>query len=558
MAEDAEDYVRDLEEAVRVLTSENDALTERSEDTLLLGLIAERLGTAREPGHVLQIGLEQVALLKDVPFCACCVMDGHVARVTEAYLSESNRPVGGTEADTRPALQDVLAAGPVQLDDEAWRRYGLQPLAAAAGFVPTAGLAIGYRLQDGTTGFFLFADDRVETRLAQVGVMLRRVAELLAARLDTMHLLDALQAAKQRLEARVAERTSELDAANRELRREMAEQARLADELRQAQKMESVGRLAGGIAHDFNNLLTSILGNVELVLEELNPADPIYEPLTDVRKAGESAAALTRQLLAFSRKQVIEPKRLSVNALIANMQRMLERIIGEDVALETRLSPAAGVVWADAGQIEQVIVNLVVNARDAMPGGGALVVESGVEHFDDAACVRRAGAVPGRYVVLAVHDTGHGMDAETMARMFDPFFTTKPRGTGLGLAMVYGAVTQNRGVIDVTSTVGRGTTFRIYLPESSGTAEPSGQNAPCRGRAGTETILLVEDEALVRDLARRALCGHGYTVLAADSGPEALLLAARHEGPIDLLHFLGKPYTPQTLADKVRDVLDAR
>jgi len=392
----------------------------------------------------------------------------------------------------------------------------------------------------------------------------------------------------------------------RERVRAREQHARLEGELRQAQKMESIGRLAGGVAHDFNNLLTSILGNTEVVLESMNPADPAYAPLTDVMKAGESAASLTRQLLAFSRKQMIEPKVLNLNALIARMERMLQRIIGEDVALETRLREPGSHVHADAGQIEQIVVNLAVNARDAMPDGGQLVLDTSEAQLDEQGCSRYPGATPGRYVVLAVSDTGLGMDEDTRAHVFEPFFTTKTLGTGLGLATVYGAVSQNGGFVGVESEIGRGSTFRIYLPAVADICDLPAAAAQPGLSLGTETILLVEDDAFVRELARRALASHGFTVLTCGSGPEALTMAAQHEGTIDLLltdvvmpgmngrdlalrlaairpglrtlftsgyadrgivhqgllepglNFLPKPYTPQTLAEKVRAVLDAR
>jgi CheY-like chemotaxis protein len=368
--------------------------------------------------------------------------------------------------------------------------------------------------------------------------------------------------------------------------------------------MESVGRLAGGVAHDFNNLLTSILGNVELILESVNPADPIHAPLTDVQRAGQSAASLTRQLLAFSRKQIIAPKLLNLNALLADMERMLKRIIGEDVALETRAYPALPCVCADAGQLEQIVVNLAVNARDAMPAGGHLVLETAEVAVDDECCARHVGTRPGPYVRLAVRDTGSGMDADTKAHLFEPFFTTKPQGTGLGLATVYGAVSQNGGFIEVDSETGQGTVVRIYLPAVSGAAEAT-VAGPVAAARGLETILLVEDEPLVRELARRALVARGYGVIAHASGRDAIEAAARFAGTIELLvtdvvlpgingrelatqlaltrpglrtlftsgytddiighhgvlepgvSFLPKPYTPQALAEKVRSVLDA-
>ena len=393
------------------------------------------------------------------------------------------------------------------------------------------------------------------------------------------------------------------DITERERARE--ERERLEERLQQAQKMESVGRLAGGVAHDFNNLLTVILGNLESILETLNPADPIYQPLTEVQRAGESAASLTRQLLAFSRKQIIAPTIIDLNALLGAMERMLRRIIGEDVELDVRTAPGLSRVRADAGQLEQIIVNLSVNARDAMPSGGRLVIETSDVLVGDATCLTNPAARPGPFVRLAVIDTGAGMTEEEKSKAFEPFFTTKAKGTGLGLAMVYGAVSQHNGFVGLTSDIGRGTTVEVFLPATSdGEGEGALSDAPASA-AGAETIFLVEDNALVRGLTERALSRLGYRVFAFSDGAAALAAAEAFTGAIHLLltdvvmpgmngrelalrlaevrpeartlfasghtadvmlrhgllesglHFIAKPYTPQTLAAKVRAILDA-
>jgi two-component system, cell cycle sensor histidine kinase and response regulator CckA len=918
-----EERVRQLEETIRVLSAENEALAERAEDTLLLGLIAEKVGAATDADAVLDTGLEQLALLKDVPFGACLGLDGCRATVRRAYLAFTDRPFEGAAVDVTPALAEALSAGTVDIASEDWRAYGLDGLIGAVGFVPSSGLAIAYALQEGVSGFFLFAADRPDAPVTKSAMMLNRVVEALTSHLDRIRLLDALKASNQELDRRVAERTEALNAANQKLRQEVAEReradealkvslekyrvlfesfplgvtiadargqileanrmseellgltldeqtqrtivsdawhivdadgaplaaedyasaialreqrtvsgqrmgvmrgdgttvwldvsaapiplegfgvaitygdvtarvaaekalraaeqrhrtlfdhaaegiaihelvrdesgrvvnyrltdinrqyesivgltagevvgrlatdvygtaeppylaefssapltgrplrfetyfapmdkhfsisvapigpngfatiffdvtalrksqqehetlsalvenssefvgmatlegavvyvneagrrlsglardaelsgltvfdfappdwhARIAEhilpavrergiwsgeaavfnrttgavisvditvfvipsretgaplclatvmhdisertrareqrerleaQLRQAQKMESIGRLAGGVAHDFNNLLTSILGNVELALDGVNPSDPMHPFLQDVRTAGESAASLTRQLLAFSRKQIIEPRVLNLNSLLANMERMLRRTIGEDIVLDVHPAEGIGSVRADAGQMEQVVVNLAVNARDAMPDGGRLRIDTENAEVGEDLCLQHPGARPGTYVVLSVSDTGVGMDENTMAQVFEPFFTTKSLGTGLGLATVYGAVAQNGGFIATASTLGRGTTFRIYLPavpEAAQTGETLARETPPRG---TGLILLVEDDPLVRELARRALINFGYTVVACASGPEALETAARLEGDIDLL-----------------------
>ncbi|HKW40295.1 MAG TPA: PAS domain S-box protein [Gemmatimonadales bacterium] len=322
------------------------------------------------------------------------------------------------------------------------------------------------------------------------------------------------------------------------LARDVTAQRHLEEQLRQSQKMEAVGQLAGGIAHDFNNLLTAILGSTQLLLHATPPGDTRREDIEEIRNAGLRAAELTRQLLAFSRRQVLAPKVLELNAVVANMERMLRRLLGEDVELATTLDPDTGAVSADPGQLEQVLLNLAVNARDAMPHGGRLSVNTarftlGEEHIE-----RRHRLPPGDYACLAVTDTGVGMDEATQAHLFEPFFTTKEvgKGTGLGLATVYGIVKQSGGYIWVYSEPGQGTTFTVYLPRLPGTGRPESV-APAEPATlpGTETILLAEDEATVRTVVRDALQRLGYTVLEAASAEAAIEIADRHEGPIHLL-----------------------
>ena len=316
------------------------------------------------------------------------------------------------------------------------------------------------------------------------------------------------------------------------------ERRRLQQAFEQAQKLESVGRLAGGVAHDFNNVLTVILGNVEMALINLSPEHPLAVPLAEMREAAESAAALTRQLLAFSRKSVIEPQVIDLDERLERMGKMLGRLIGEDVVL--RLEPGrVGTVRVDPGQLEQILINLAVNARDAMPGGGDLVIRTFTERLAPGDPRLAPGAAPGEFAVLAVTDTGSGLSEEVKQHLFEPFFTTKERGkgTGLGLATVYGAVAQNHGFLEVESELGRGTTFRIHLPRAradEAAARPRlAPTEPVPG--GSETILLVEDEAPVRRLASRTLERAGYRVIACASGGEAIAAAARERGPIHLV-----------------------
>src|SRR5438874_6971887 len=391
------------------------------------------------------------------------------------------------------------------------------------------------------------------------------------------------------------------------LARDVTARRQLEDQLRQAQKMEAVGQLAGGIAHDFNNLLTAILGCTQLLLHATALHGARREDVEEIKSAGLRAAELTRQLLAFSRRQVLAPKLLDMNAVVANMDKMLRRLIGEDVALATELAAELGPVSADPGQLEQVLLNLAVNARDAMPQGGRLTIATANVVLTEEYAERHHRLPPGQYVLLAVSDTGVGMDEATQKHLFEPFFTTKEvgKGTGLGLATVYGIVKQSGGYIWVYSEAGHGTTVKIYLPRVPGVAEsPVPAPEPQRVRGGDETVLLVEDAAPVRTLARRSLEARGYRVLEAADGPSALQLSARHLEGIDILvtdvvmpgmsgrelaerlaperpsmkvlytsgytddamvrqgvlsagvAFLQKPFVPDTLARKVREVLD--
>src|SRR5216683_2831124 len=390
---------------------------------------------------------------------------------------------------------------------------------------------------------------------------------------------------------------------------DVTERRALERQLRMAQKMEAVGRLSGGIAHDFNNLLGVIIGYSQVLKRSLKPEHPLYEHAEEIEKASQRAVSLTRQLLAFSRQQVLEPVILNMNALVSDMEKMLPRLIGEDVALTLTLDPALGQVKADPGQVEQVIMNLAVNARDAMPDGGKLTIQTANVDLDTAYTHEHPGSRVGRYVMLRVTDTGTGIDPEIQSQIFEPFFTTKERdkGTGLGLATVYGIVKQSGGYIAVESEKGKGASFSVYLPRLEQPATHSIvplAAAPMNTR-GTETLLLVEDAEPLRKLAEMFLKESGYRILSAADGQQALQTARQHPGPIHLLltdvvmpgmngrvlgerlapsqpgmkvlymsgyadsfiaghgvlesgtHLLHKPFTEETLTRKVRELLDA-
>jgi signal transduction histidine kinase/CheY-like chemotaxis protein len=353
-------------------------------------------------------------------------------------------------------------------------------------------------------------------------------------------------AIEQELERRVEARTAELMRTNEQLRHESEERFRAEQALRkseaqlsQAMKMEAVGRLSGGVAHDFNNLLSVIISYTTTLIEDLPDSHPMRQDLEEIRRAGQRAAELTRQLLAFSRRQMMEPKLVDLNELVSNTGSMLRRLIGEDIELKMELDPHIGRVRVDPGQMVQVLMNLAVNARDAMPSGGTLRVNTAqVEQLEDTSLTQSLDAPSGPWVLLRVSDTGMGMDEATKARIFEPFFTTKEPGvgTGLGLATVFGIVKQSGGSVRVLSEPGAGATFEVYLPPSAETEKDRASSPElARREGGSETILLVEDNDQVRQLIRRILVSHGYQVFDAANPQEALALFERHRNSIQLL-----------------------
>ena len=342
--------------------------------------------------------------------------------------------------------------------------------------------------------------------------------------------------------------------------RDITERKQLEEQLHRSQKLEAIGRLSGGVAHDFNNLLGLIIGYSEALQERVPPDDPYREAVDEIQNAGKRAAALTQQLLAFSRKQVLEPRILSLNTTIGDIEKMLRRLLGEDIQIELLLSPDTGTVKADRSQIEQVILNLVVNARDAMPDGGKLTIETGKWILDRSTVLRHPYVIPGPYAMLKVTDTGCGMDAELQSHIFEPFFTTKEKGkgTGLGLATAYGVIKQSGGYIWVDSEVGKGTAFRIYLPEVKAVADvvPEGvPEAKAALRVATErrTILVVEDERSLRKLTKKTLSEAGHQVFEAGDASEALEISRTTKGTIDLL--LTDVIMPGISGKKLADVL---
>jgi len=459
---------------------------------------------------------------------------------------------------------------------------------------------------EGGEGRIVFANQRA---IGLVGRELvgRPLVEAVPGNTEGRRAEEALRTSYSELERRVADRTAALERESVERRRVEEALRRVQEQLLQAQKMETLGRLAGGVAHDFSNLLTIVLSYASLLLPTFGPNDRRRDYVDEVKRAGERGAALTQQLLAFSRQQVMERRVLDLAHIVREMDAMIRRLVGEDVTVEAIIAPDLGRIKANAGSIEQVILNLVINARDAMPVGGKLTIEAKNAEFDETYGREHLGGVLGPQVLLAITDTGVGMDKATQQRIFEPFFTTKPKGkgTGLGLATVFGIVTQAGGNIWVYSEPGKGTTFKVYLPCTDEVEEPEASRSTVGSLQGTETILVAEDEEQLRTAVRRALERQGFSVLTASSGYEALELCEGHAGKIALLltdmvmpgmsgrelvdrivslrpslkvlymsgytenaiairddgdprmAFLPKPFTPESLLRKVRETIDS-
>jgi signal transduction histidine kinase/DNA-binding LacI/PurR family transcriptional regulator/CheY-like chemotaxis protein len=557
--------------------------------------VGQRLITASDVEHLADTMAEE---LPKIGISRCYVAgyagpDGAFSAYSRLLFGlEDGRPIAVPEHEAVFGSTDLIPG-------DRWREaepssYVVVPLHFAAHQLGFAVFGVGPR-----TGWIYEAVQEQVASALQSAMMIDRERRALSA----------VEEARADLERRVEERTAELAAANEGLTRQIAErqhaeemQRALEGQLRQAQKMEAIGRLAGGVAHDFNNLLVVINGNSDGMLHRIAEDHELREEVEDIRHAGERAANLTRQLLAFSRQQVLHPRTLDLNRVISDVQSMLARMIGEDIRLLMKLAPSLPLVWADEGQLEQIIFNIAVNARDAMPDGGELSMETTAVDLTAQETAR-----PGSYVCLRITDTGIGMEDSVQARLFEPFFTTKPqgKGTGLGLATVFGIVQQSGGHIQVHSAAGQGTTFEIFLRHASPQDDEAREVAVSPDSVrGTETVLLVEDDPDVRTAARRFLATHGYDVLVAIDGVDALRVIEEHTSRLDLVitdvvmpnmggrelasalrerrpdlpvlfvsgyasssarqglsdddaQLLEKPFTAQTLVARVRELLDA-
>ncbi|MBK9519145.1 MAG: response regulator [Anaeromyxobacter sp.] len=656
--EGAVQRLRDLEARVAQLLEENQQLAERQVDTALLGLVSEHVYLVEDAAGILQVGLEQVSILKDVPLCAVGDLGPADVVVRHAYHARSDARLDGRVLRLAPRVVEALRSGALLLRGAQCAEAGLDAALLPA-LAPGSALLLPFTCRTMPRGLFLFVHEDDGAHLADVTPVLARVVETVAARLENVALLEELLALNAALDEKVASRTGQLTAANQELEDEVAERRRteealrqsearlrlalsasamasvdwdletgrltwsegaatllgaapatleawvaavhqedrgavaallaaapsggrrtrlehrvaaaperwlelhasavaglagraarvtgvlvdvterrhLEDERRQSVKLESIGRLAGGVAHDFNNLLTTILGVGELLAADLPPGGPQAADLRTILEAGRHAAALTRQLLAFSRKQQLEVHPLPLEEVCRTFAPMLARLIGEDVVVRLDLDVGAPPILGDRSQIEQVLMNLAINARDAMPRGGTLTISVAAAPVLEE---RPDGPPPGRWVRLSVSDTGTGMAPEVAARAFEPFFTTKARGqgTGLGLATVYGVVRQHGGHARLFTAPGAGTRFDLYLPaaEAASAAAAPSPAAPAPAPLGRgETVLVVDDEPSIRRVVRSILVRLGYQVLEAEGGAQALELVEQTGGRVDAL-----------------------
>jgi two-component system cell cycle sensor histidine kinase/response regulator CckA len=632
------ELIRQLEERIHLLTRENEELTERAEETLLLGLIAEKLGLAGDADQVITQGLEQVGLLKNIPCAACYLVDGRHVRLLHSYLLASDEPLPARTVVLEPDSPVPWAAGLCRLQGDELAAF---PLLEAEEFPATSITLLPVKDRRERTLLFLFAADSGDEQLSRLDLLLTRVVDMMAARLDILSLLAELQYINEMLDQKVAQRTAELSASREEARayfefafdavhivdsefrivdanrraietsgysreeylsltvldlnpdldaktqaavaeriqrekrvayetrhrmkdgtlvpvevcinlldldgrelymtqiRDLTERDQLRHQLAQSQKMEAVGRLAGGIAHDFNNILTAIMGHVDILRMDLGDDRAAMEGLENMMESSRRAAHLTQQLLAFSRKQVMELKPVDLAEAVESTLRMLRRTIAENIRLETDLDPDSGQVFGDTGKLEQIIMNLVLNARDAVDGGGTVTVRTRRIEPEETFLPPIASGPEGTgmYLLLQVMDTGTGIPEDNLDKVFDPFFTTKEvgKGTGLGLAMVYGLARQHNAVARVRNRSQGGALFEIIFPElKRGGAQPQAVEKPVM-REGEGTILLVEDDPGIREVLAQMLMRLGYQVVRADHGRHALDVSARHAGRIDLV-----------------------
>jgi len=528
----------ELKARIKVLEEENASLSENKEELLLLGLISEQVELKEDEFDLLSSVLEKISILKDIPFCAVFSLSKKSAKLISSYSATQETEIHSKQIQVSDQLISDIQDGAVIVDLNENNDFCLLQISENLVQV-CAAIVIPFISRDIASGLFLFLfEDRSKKEIASSVMLLQSVVEVIISKLNNISLVRELTRVNADLDNKVKEQTSALLESNKNLKVQIAEQKQLREQIYQSQKMEAIGKLAGGIAHDFNNILTVINGYSELMLIKADPKSSSYNELEQINMAGKRAANLTNQLLAFSRKQVIKPVKINLNDLVSNSEKMLRRLIGEDILLQTILDPQLGNLMADPGQIDQIIINLAVNARDALPKGGSLTIKTQEANVDATQIIPEFEVKPGKYCSLIVSDNGIGMDADTRRQIFEPFFTSKKigEGTGLGLSTVFGIVKQNNGFIRVESEPGQGSVFHIYLPCIEGAPDKEISDFTQFDKTGnSETILIVEDDLNVQKLAVAVLQRAGYSILTANEAKEALRQISDNSIKIDLL-----------------------
>lgn len=538
MSKANDNKLEELRARIKNLEEDNSFLSENKEELLLLGLISEQVEFEKDEHNLLSAVLEKISILKDVPFCASFSLNSNSAQLICSYSALQESEIKNEQVHLSDQLISVIKNGAEIIDLEKKHDFCLIKNTDVP-FHARAAIVIPFVSRYILKGLFLFLFDRQNKKeISSQLILLQRVVEMTVSKIENISLVRELKKINTELDQKIQEKTRELLDSNKNLKIQIEEQKQLKAQFYQSQKMEAIGKLAGGIAHDFNNLLTIINGYSELLLLKFDKSDLSYAELEQINIAGKRAANLTNQLLAFSRKQVIKPVVINLNDVVLDSEKMLQRLIGEDISLQTILDPSLGTMKADSGQLIQIIMNLAVNARDAMPKGGNITIKTKKVHVTKEELLPEIEMKPGNYCYLSVTDNGSGMDEEIQAQIFEPFYTTKDKseGTGLGLSTVFGIIKQNNGFIKVSSILGEGSTFHIYLPSVDETSKSnkSKVSEPHNAR-NVETILIVEDDLHVQKLTESILQRAGYSLLTANNAAIGLQLIEDTSNNIDLL-----------------------
>ena len=530
--------VEQLKARIKILEEENSLLSENKEELLLLGLISEQVVVEKDESTLLSTVLEKISILKDVPFCASFSLNSKTAQLVSSYSALQNTEIRDEQIQISEKFMSQLDEGATIIDLEQNQEFCLIQNTEIPFNAKTA-ILVPFSCRFISKGLFLFLFERQSRKeLSSIFVLLLRVVEIAVSKIENISLVRELQTMNIQLDSIVKEKTHELNETNESLKTQIEEQKKIKAQFHQSQKMEAIGKLAGGIAHDFNNLLTVINGFSELLLIKATQDSPGYTELKEINSAGKRATHLTSQLLAFSRKQIIKPIIVNLNNIVANAEKMLQRLIGEHINLQTILEPGLGTIKADPGQIDQILLNLAINARDAMLKGGNLTIRTQTINITNADTHMEEEIKPGAYSCLSLTDTGTGMDEDVQEQVFEPFFTTKDigEGTGLGLSTVFGIVRQNKGFIQIESSPGKGSTFHVYLPcVVDSLSNPATDDSESFKLNVKGSILVVEDDLGVQKLAVRVLDEIGYTIHIADNASSAMQILGDKSVIVDLL-----------------------